>query len=775
MRRSPLLILLLSILIGFAASGAPRRPGAMMADARKALALSDYRKAIIIADSVERMSTNALTRIEACDIITRCARATGQFATCDRYFRQAISLSDSIDAAGLKSDNGANLRFNYSQFLLDTGRYDECLSMLSQSAGFARGSEERLRVDGLRASALFKNGFSRQAIALLDSVIDSASDSPSLAILLQNRGFIHRAEGNHHHAYSDLSLAASMLKGKDRAIALSNEALALSSLGNDKEALKVIDEALSQLLRISGEKDADYIIALRKKGEIELAAGMKRQGASTMREFFNKERDRLISILPSLSPQARLDYWTKEKPLLSKCFLAGDEDAELMFDVALTRRQTSLLGISGNEDAAVRLKAGSREVRSQLKPDEAAVAFVAYDDPDGTTGYAAAILPARGETRFIHLFDSDLTDKAGTVGALSLTDALTGEDPDAKNALYSDLLLGELVWRPVIENLPSSVRTIHFAPEGIFHLWAIENMPFDGRQNYSIIRHFSLLPPDGTADTGKEALVAGGLNYDAFPESHSDLPASADNEAFRQLRSRLADPSTTIFTYLPGTAKEAKKVSDKLGETTLLSSLSEEDFKHSAQRLGQLHLATHAYALDCGINANNKVETDSTGVDLSLIRSGIALSGANVMGNVNGREDGILSAREICDLDLSGVDMAVLSACQTAKGLISDESASGLIRALKNAGARTIVATLWEVDDRAASIFMEAFYSALAEGKDRSEAFEYAKKSVAGYRQFIPKRKFSPAAMASRTTSGFIESTPFASPWYWASFIIIDP
>src|SRR5262249_60496748 len=74
-------------------------------------------------------------------------------------------------------------------------------------------------------------------------------------------------------------------------------------------------------------------------------------------------------------------------------------------------------------------------------------------------------------------------------------------------------------------------------------------------------------------------------------------------------------------------------------------------------------------------------------------------------------EDGILTAEEISALDLSGVDWAVLSACDTGGGkVLAGEGVLGLRRAFQVAGARTLIMSLWAVDDRAAAAWMEALY-----------------------------------------------------------------
>ena len=63
-----------------------------------------------------------------------------------------------------------------------------------------------------------------------------------------------------------------------------------------------------------------------------------------------------------------------------------------------------------------------------------------------------------------------------------------------------------------------------------------------------------------------------------------------------------------------------------------------------------------------------------------------------------GSEDGVLTSKEISSLDFTHLDLAVLSACETALGEIGSEGVFGLQRAFKKAGAHTLLMSLKKVD-----------------------------------------------------------------------------
>lgn len=90
-------------------------------------------------------------------------------------------------------------------------------------------------------------------------------------------------------------------------------------------------------------------------------------------------------------------------------------------------------------------------------------------------------------------------------------------------------------------------------------------------------------------------------------------------------------------------------------------------------------------------------------------------------------DDGIFQAWEISRLRLK-TDLVVLSACDTATGkVLEQEGVSNLVRAFLLAGARTVVASIWPMEDRSTAELMSRFYSYLAKGMDKGSALRHAK------------------------------------------------
>jgi CHAT domain-containing protein len=159
-------------------------------------------------------------------------------------------------------------------------------------------------------------------------------------------------------------------------------------------------------------------------------------------------------------------------------------------------------------------------------------------------------------------------------------------------------------------------------------------------------------------------------------------------------------------------------------------------FLSDAPRYRVLHVATHAFVLDRSCGDGNP-----------LLHSGLVFAGAN-----RDRGASIVTAQQIASLDLSGVEWAVLSACNTGTGVLIDgEGVLGLERAFRIAGARNVVMTLWPVDDRITARFMHHLY-----GKRLEQHASTAESVWQSTRALLAERR-----AAGRSTH----------PWYWSGFV----
>jgi CHAT domain-containing protein len=171
---------------------------------------------------------------------------------------------------------------------------------------------------------------------------------------------------------------------------------------------------------------------------------------------------------------------------------------------------------------------------------------------------------------------------------------------------------------------------------------------------------------------------------------------------------------------LPGTQTEIERIQTSFGTTTkepvtvlTRSAASEDLFKRFALGKRILHLATHGFYSTANCESNEKRAIPS--LQNPLLSSGLLLAGCNLLGKVSdtlGLEDGVLSALEVSAMNLRGVQLVVLSACESGLGeLKTGEGIWGLRRAFQMAGARTVVSALWPIDDRISANIMSKVYA----------------------------------------------------------------
>jgi CHAT domain-containing protein len=238
---------------------------------------------------------------------------------------------------------------------------------------------------------------------------------------------------------------------------------------------------------------------------------------------------------------------------------------------------------------------------------------------------------------------------------------------------------------------------------------------------------------------GDRLLLAGGINYDdrnipAEPNSPGKKPTViATGRSVVEVRGMNLE-----WEFLDGAQKETEIIRQTWGDRGSLSALSGRDATESAlaemlTKSNFAHLATHGFFAAPGVRSFFEVDLrDQSLFQISspevrstlggrnpLLLSGLVVSGANAAPvrdefGIATEEDGILTAEEIAGLDLSGIKLVTLSACETALGdVAAGEGVFGLQRAFHQAGARSVVASLWKVSDAATQALMTEFYKNL--------------------------------------------------------------
>lgn len=278
-----------------------------------------------------------------------------------------------------------------------------------------------------------------------------------------------------------------------------------------------------------------------------------------------------------------------------------------------------------------------------------------------------------------------------------------------------DAISNEL--NPVIAKL-KSYNTIYFCPDGVFNLLNLYSLK-DENQNYlaknKTVKYINSIKDifleNRIEEKDKDITFFGNPKFDRNYNNNSPLR----NITF--IHSTFSN-----FSELPYSKVEIETIEKKLTEKGwkcrkyLGDDCSEENL-HKLTLSGILHIATHGFYIseDDTVNFSHAMQSNQ------YLRSGL------VLGSPAKNEDNILSAYEVMDLNLKDVSLVVLSACESGKGkILPGQGVYGLQRAFFIAGAKNVLISVRNVDDKATELLMKYFYNRVAEGENYIEALRQA-------------------------------------------------
>ncbi len=350
-------------------------------------------------------------------------------------------------------------------------------------------------------------------------------------------------------------------------------------------------------------------------------------------------------------------------------------------------------------------------VRQALRPDEALLSFQIAPWEDARGGFAGGswlLVTTRGGTRVYRL--------PGRGDLRTAVRLFTGmfDRRDGSEAAPAASLYAQLLARPLAD-LPPKVRRLTIAPDDALHQLpfaalraAAKDPPLGVRFELTEIPSATLWlrwrrdrPPSAKipALVLADPPIPGGLSGSEPPK----MAAATERAAIFASGVRLGP--------LPYARRESGSVVDEMGGGSVrrLGEEASEAWLKAAplQRFAVLHFATHAV-------------TDETNPE----RSGVVLAPGAAS------QDGLLQIREIVDLGLRG-RVVVLSACSSNTGVVlRGEGVMSLARAFFQAGAHTVVASLWRLRDDEAADFFDHFYKHLGQGRSVAAAAQAARKDL---------------------------------------------
>jgi CHAT domain-containing protein/Flp pilus assembly protein TadD len=544
-----------------------------------------------------------------------------------------------------------------------------------------------------------------------------------------------------------------------------NMAALLVNLDRRAEAVRTLQQMESNLLgRIGQELYSTEAGAVRRQivssqatfqdvalslAMTESSGGARRLAGTVMLRFklMQGEEEAYLARLTRRSQDLQVQRLADEIRKLRSALAVAARGAPGAFEKtfrALEAKQQALVSISPDYNSHLRvLTASLDDVRAALPAGAVLIEFRQFRQLNFLSGTA-------GEPRFAGLLlaGSDEPEVADLGPVSEFQQLATVLDDQAATKLYQRLTA------PFEQKL-TAAKTVYVAPDGILNLVPFARLKLaDGRywwerQEVHLLQTGRDLLRANPNDPARGLLGLGGIDFGAAPieigQQDSIFFAAAGSDRSAAVTGAAAT-FRNGFAQLPATADEVKDVmewyqllrADEPAEVWSGADASKSRLMALKVAPRVLHLATHGF-----YRPNESREP--------MLLSGVALAGANHELAGSGRE-GLLFALEAEGLNLDGTELVVLSACDTAQGgLDYSEGVFGLARALRTAGARNVLVTLWKLKDGEAHDFMVDFY-----------------------KNWLTQDRSDPAKALRDTQLSWMKQENRRDPSAWAPYILIE-
>ena len=366
----------------------------------------------------------------------------------------------------------------------------------------------------------------------------------------------------------------------------------------------------------------------------------------------------------------------------------------------------------------------------------------------------------------------------------------------AEKGQDSGQVLRKVVWQPLLAYL-DGVKVVLISPDEALGRLPFAALPGKKEGTYLIEEVSTLVVPipqmlpmlaerQASGINGAHSLFVGPIDYNAgLEESPLDahfLPLAGVADEMIAIRKQFTSTrGESDFLHLQGTsATESAVARHAVGSSYLhfathgyfAQSGWDSSVSHTSRSRGATHLETRFASGDSRSDQSDWFSGLHPGV-----MSGIALAGDNRLPSAslpgdNSPDDGVLTALEVAEFELGDTELAVLSACETGLGKeVGGEGLLGLRRAFQVAGTRSVIASLWKVNDSATRHLMVRFYENLwGKGMSKLDAMQEAqlwmlreggKEQADGTRGVVDFDATQPPTVDGRLP-----------PYYWAAFVL---
>lgn len=359
--------------------------------------------------------------------------------------------------------------------------------------------------------------------------------------------------------------------------------------------------------------------------------------------------------------------------------------------------------IENSSKIALQTNVSVSDIKNNLKPDEIFVDIIRFQFSKTKVCYGALLLTKNSTIpKFIELPDSNLLEKRFYKYYINAI----------KNKI-EDTISYNHFWKRIENEIDVKTKKIYLSADGIYNQLSIASF-YDFAHRQFVIEKYDI----ETITSAKEIINKSESNI-----QKQKLFVLIGRPEYVDVNNQENGSQNIPLSDLPGTEKEVKNIaavlnSKNISNTILLGSKADEQAINKLTNPSVLHIASHGYF---------KPSTESNSPNDALLRSGIVLAHVNTQKPV----DGLFTAYELINMELMQTDLVVFSACETGLGeIMNGEGVYGLQRAAKIAGAKSVIYSLWTVNDNASQELMTQFYKSWLSTNNKREAFRNAQLEV---------------------------------------------
>jgi CHAT domain-containing protein len=591
--------------------------------------------------------------------------------------------------------------------LLDLARVDERRGRLDQAEGHARRALDIVETRGLsvveKAGALHALG----RVARARGDLDAAATRLEAALAI--RGEIFPGSGEEAETLHELAAVAAARGRSDEALAF--EMRALAALDQQRARVGGGDEARARF----GERYAPYyhqaIARLVAAGRpVEAFHVLERLRARSFLSMLG-ERDLGFADVPADLDRERRRANVEYDRALSAVMGADGADLE-------PKRRALAEARVAQAEARARIRAASPRLATLEDPQPLDFAATQAALDPGTlllsyaigdaASYVFAIGPGPADFRVAEL----PTDRRRLRAAVAAFRSLLQEESRLKRGALraASRDLGTLLLAPVAAAVERAQRIV-VVPDGPLHLIPFAALEEPGRARYLVEARPLHVVASATvfAELRKRPRAEGSRRMVAFGDP--DYTAARAGGAGPGAR---AAERGLVLAPLPAARREVRELAGLFPDARVFvgRDATEEAAKTSLPGSALVHFACHGLARE-------DAPLDSA---LALTPPG---------GRAGARDNGLLQAWEVFEQVRLDADLVTLSACGSALGgEMSGEGVLGLTRAFQYAGARSVLSTLWTVNDESTALLMNRFYAELKRGRSKDAALRAAQRAM---------------------------------------------